>query len=174
MIFFTADTHFGHSNIIRYCNRPYSNIHDMDEDLIKKWNSVVKKNDTTYVVGDFAWNNPLKYVDRLNGKITLIAGGHDYRWKSKFNCFDSVFDSLTICPRNQTIVLSHFCYRVWNKSHYGSWHLFGHSHGKLEPIGKSWDVGVDTNNFFPLSLDDIEEIMKNRPDNFNLMERKNG
>jgi calcineurin-like phosphoesterase family protein len=59
--------------------------------------------------------------------------------------------------------------RVWPRSHYNSWHLFGHSHGKLEPVGKSWDVGVDKNNFIPLSLTQIEKIMEKRPDNPNFV-----
>ena len=57
--------------------------------------------------------------------------------------------------------------RVWPKSQYNSWQLYAHSHGNLDPIGKSWDVGVDVNNYEPLSFDEIESIMKKRPNNFN-------
>jgi calcineurin-like phosphoesterase family protein len=61
--------------------------------------------------------------------------------------------------------------RVWPRSHYNSWQLYGHSHGRLEPVGKQWDVGVDNNNFYPVSFDQLVEIMKNRPDNFNLVKK---
>jgi len=142
----------------------------MDETLIKNWNERIQPRDLVYVIGDFSWKNPEIYVKQLNGRIILIAGGHDYRWKSKFGCFEKVYDALTIYIHNHPVVLCHFCFRVWNKSHYNSWHLFGHSHGKLEPIGKSWDVGFDLNGKL-LSEDDIVEIMNNRPDNPNLVRR---
>lgn len=173
MEFFISDTHFGHSNILKFCQRPFLDVQDMDEKLIKNWNSIVSEKDIVYHLGDFSWRNPELYREQLNGKIVLIKGGHDYRWNAKlFSNFVETCDSKTICLRKQVIVLSHFCYRVWNKSHYGSWHLYGHSHGKLEPIGKSWDVGVDVNNFKPLSMDEIVDIMKNRPDNPNLIRKE--
>jgi calcineurin-like phosphoesterase family protein len=59
--------------------------------------------------------------------------------------------------------------KVWAKSHYNSWQLFGHSHGKLEGVGKQMDIGVDTHNFYPYSLDEIRTIMKTKPDNSNLL-----
>jgi calcineurin-like phosphoesterase family protein len=62
--------------------------------------------------------------------------------------------------------------RTWARSHYNSWQLYGHSHGKLEPIGKQWDIGVDNNNYYPVSFDQITEIMKTRPDNPNLIKRR--
>lgn len=61
--------------------------------------------------------------------------------------------------------------RVWHRSHFNSWQLYGHSHGKLDPVGKQWDVGVDNNGFYPLSFEDIELLMKVRPNNFNLLKR---
>ena len=71
----------------------------------------------------------------------------------------------------QAIVLCHYCMRVWPKSHYGSWQLFGHSHGGLPGVGKQMDVGVDTNSYYPYSLGEIKEIMKDKPDNFNLVKK---
>ena len=169
MRWFTADTHFGHKNIIRFCKRPFSNINEMNEVLIERWNKKVLSDDTVYVVGDFAWDNPKKYLDRLKGNIILIAGGHDYRnWRS-FQYFRKVERTENIYIDGVPVILSHYCFRVWDKMHYNSWHLFGHSHGKLEPIGKSWDVGVDNNNYDLLSEEDIVRIMKERPDNPNLI-----
>ncbi len=82
MIFIIADTHFGHANIIKYCNRPFNDVVSMDEKLIKNWNSVVKPNDIVYHLGDFAFknyqnSNITNLVNKLNGKIYLIRGNHD-------------------------------------------------------------------------------------------------
>ena len=79
-IFFTSDTHFGHENIIYFCKRPFKSVEEMDEALIKNWNSVVGKNYIVYVVGDFALCGKQKIIEignRLNGHKRLILGNHD-------------------------------------------------------------------------------------------------
>ena len=79
-IFLIGDCHFGHRNIIKYCNRPFKDVEDMNEQLIKNWNSVVGKNDTVYVVGDFALCGKQKIIEigqRLNGRKRLVLGNHD-------------------------------------------------------------------------------------------------
>lgn len=80
MIFFTSDQHFWHNNVIRYCNRPYSNIDEMNEDLVNKWNSVVNPEDTVYILGDFSLAfRPVEiYPHRLNGTKYLVPGNHDF------------------------------------------------------------------------------------------------
>ncbi|MDE7165189.1 MAG: metallophosphoesterase family protein [Clostridiales bacterium] len=82
MIFFTSDLHLGHKNCIDYCDRPFSDVQEMDEALINNWNKRVKNGDTVYVVGDLVWESrdPLKYISRLNGKKVLIVGNHDIKW----------------------------------------------------------------------------------------------
>lgn len=169
--FFTADTHFGHHNIIKFCSRPFANIEEMDEILVERWNNVVKVNDIVYHLGDIAWgsNGILQYVPRLNGEIHVIPGNHDRINQSNAFVFNKVHPGyIDIKVSNhEPVTLSHFCMRVWHKSHFNSWHLYGHSHGMLEPVGKSWDVGVDANDYRPVHLDEIRQIMKNRPNNFN-------
>jgi calcineurin-like phosphoesterase family protein len=76
---------------------------------------------------------------------------------------------LEIREQRQHLTLCHYCLRVWPRSHFNSWHLYGHSHGTLPPIGKSWDAGVNTNDFTPLAFPQIQAIMKTRPDNPNLV-----
>lgn len=164
MIFFTSDLHLGHSNIIKYCNRPFKDIYDMDETIITNWNSKINKEDTVYVLGDFCFKNHQLYLPRLNGHINLIQGDHD-NYKSNRFLLNTVIEK-------QPITLCHWCLRVWAKSHYNAWSLFGHSHGRLPPIGKSWDVGVDNNKFFPLSFEDIKKIMENQPNNINFIGKK--
>lgn len=82
MIYFTADLHFGHNNILKLCNRPFKSIDEMDETLINNWNNKVKNNDTVYILGDLIWErcDPLKYLDKLHGKKVLIMGNHDKKW----------------------------------------------------------------------------------------------
>jgi calcineurin-like phosphoesterase family protein len=179
MIFFTSDQHFGHNNIIKYCKRPFNNINHMHEEIIRKWNSKVSPDDCVYVLGDFSFDNNSNIIEqfayKLNGKIFLLRGDHgkiNFNIPRKLNIVDPIIELVPTFPLTNiktTITLCHWCMRVWPKSHYNSWHLYGHSHGMLSPEGKSHDVGVDNNNFYPLSLDEIIEIMKIRPDNFNMI-----
>lgn len=139
---FTADTHFNHTNIIHYCRRPFSSIAEMNEALIASWNARVGENDLVYHLGDFAWGDWRPILERLNGDIILISGGHDKRWQKNYrDRFLQIADLMDIGIEGKSIVLCHYCLRVWNKSHYDSWHLFGHSHGRLPAPGKSLDVG---------------------------------
>jgi len=175
MFFFTADQHFNHERIINYCHRPFIDIVEMNETLINKWNNKVTPKDSVYVLGDFYFKDlpSYRYYDirnRLNGKIFLITGDHDDYIGSP-----SSYQLETKTPYlflNNQIALFHWCIRNWQRSHFNSWHLYGHSHGKLFPIGKSWDVGVDNNNFEPLSYREIETIMNNRPDNPNHIKKE--
>ena len=80
-IFFTSDLHFGHENVIRFDNRPFDTVEEMDEEMIKRWNAKVGKGDIVYVLGDFIWkaatNEAVSIIRRLNGQIILIKGNHD-------------------------------------------------------------------------------------------------
>jgi calcineurin-like phosphoesterase family protein len=158
MLFFTADEHFDHSNIIQLSNRPFSSVEEMNEKLISNWNEVVTAKDTGYIIGDFAFKNPEKHLARLNGKIIRIKGSHDNDIREPYML--SIYPGLRDEYGNpRTITLCHYSMRSWDRSHYASWHLFGHHHGKLEPYGLSFDVGVDTNNFYPYSLEDVVRKM---------------
>jgi calcineurin-like phosphoesterase family protein len=105
-----------------------------------------------------------EYVSKLNGQIYLIRGNHDnmkYIKTAKFGWIDKL---KTIKINDNPIVLCHFAMKVWDKSHYGSIHLYGHSHGILpdDPKSQSMDVGVDANGFTPINYDTILEIMKKK------------
>ena len=169
-IFFTADTHFNHANVIHYCRRPFSSITEMNEALIASWNGRVGKNDLVYHLGDFAWGDWRPILEQLNGDIILISGGHDKRWQKNYRArFLQTADLMDIVIEGKSIVLCHYCLRVWNKSHYDSWHLFGHSHGRLPALGKSLDVGVDGHDFAPWSWEEIKTYMAGRPHNENFL-----
>lgn len=173
-LFFTSDEHFDHFNILRFCDRPFTSIEEMNETIISNFNSVVPKKSTTIHGGDF-YLGPLKrdeitrnFINRLNGTHIFMMGNHD-RWLKGDIKIPYIID---VRLKDVNIVISHYAMRTWNRSHFNSWHLYGHSHGTLEPIGKSWDMGVDFNNFFPLSFEDVRGIMESRPDNPNLVKTK--
>lgn len=170
-IHFTADPHFQHANIIKYCNRPFKDVEEQDETLITNWNSVVRPDGIIYIVGDFGFGSLERILRRLNGTKFLVLGSHDKSAQSCSKYFAKMSPLMEITVEDQPIVLCHYAMRVWGKSHYGSWHLYGHSHGKLEGQGKSFDVGVDSHNFFPWSFEEIKKEMNSRPDNFNLRPR---
>jgi len=143
----------------------------MNAALIENWNSIVRPKDTVYHLGDFGFGDIGEILKQLNGKTFLIEGSHDAAALTYKDHFKTITPMLELSYQKQHIVLCHYCMRVWSRSHYNSWHLFGHSHGKLEPVGKSWDVGVDNNDFKPLSFDHVRAIMEDRPDNFNLVKK---
>lgn len=155
-VFFCADTHFDHKGILKHCNRPFSSVEEMNEAIINNWNSVVKKNDKIYHLGDFMLSTKYEeFVKRLNGEITLILGNHDHSQVARRVLEGRVCNTFVFKLNKHIIFLSHYAHRVWYNSHYGSGHLFGHSHGKLAPFGKSFDIGVDCNNFTPVSYEDV-------------------
>jgi len=190
----TGDTHFGHSNIILYANRPFVNrdtdlndhgkwknrdianqrAREMDEDLIRGCNSVVKQPDDVIVhLGDFSFGNAEYYVNRLNGQIWFVTGNHDKQMldflKTKPDKVRHLGNLAEIYINGWTAVLCHFAMRVWNKSHYGNIHLYGHSHGSLdEPESMlSMDVGVDCakkrlGEYRPFKPDEIIKVMSKR------------
>ena len=164
--FFSSDHHFGHKNIIRYCNRPFSSVEEMNEELITRHNEVVKDGDIVIIAGDFFFGNSMKkayeIINRMNGKCILLRGSHDSWIKRQKSFFKDIFEKKI---EEHYVVVCHYALRVWPRSHYGSWHLYGHSHGTLPSIGKSMDIGVDTNNFYPYSFEDIKRIMKEKEDN---------
>lgn len=161
MIYFTADTHFNHANIIKYQDRPFRNVHEMNEALIANWNAVVPVKSVIYHLGDFVFakkpEDVLKIVKRLNGQMKLIYGNHDdEKLLSKAGIEGKHLDFIKF--DKQRIQLCHYAMRVWNRSHKGSWHLYGHSHGNLEEADSlSFDIGTDANNFTPVSFAEVKK-----------------
>lgn len=161
MIWLTADTHLGHKNIIKYCDRPFSSVKEMDETILDNINRVVKPTDTLWHLGDFSFGSQSIYRNRINCKnVHLILGNHDYKASRRTfqDLFSSVNDLFVLNAHNHRFVLCHYAMLVWPHRHHGALHCFGHSHGNVKnPEPKSMDVGVDTNNFKPYS---IREVIK--------------
>lgn len=168
-VFFTADTHFGHRMIATKI-RGFSSSEEMDEVLIQKWNSIVKPGDRVYHLGDFSLTRDMiaakELAARLNGQIFLIRGNHENVAEHKDIAprFVWIKDYFFLKIDDQQIALSHYAHRVWNKSHHGSWHLYGHSHGSLkdDPNSRSFDVGVDCWGYRPLSFDEVNTVMSSK------------
>lgn len=167
---FTADTHFGHENIIKYDKRPFSCVDEMDDTIINVWNSLVRKHDFVWHLGDFCFKSeksPSWYLDRLNGRINIVWGNHDDQGsnctKRVSGLFETCQDYKYLLLNGQKIALFHYKCEVWRNSHHGSWHLFGHSHGTLPAHGKSLDVGIMNHFYRPIEFEEIEAIMKDRP-----------
>jgi calcineurin-like phosphoesterase family protein len=162
---FTSDTHFGHANIIRYCNRPYATVEEMDEALIQNWNSVVQPEDNVYHLGDIFFKmrkgRAFEILDRLNGNIHLIYGNHDHLARELNVRFVWKKDYFELRYPSNKIILSHYAFRVWNSMHHGTWHLYGHSHGTLpdDLNSLSFDAGVDVHGYKPITLTRVAEIM---------------
>ena len=173
--FFTADQHFGHANIIKYCSRPFQSSEEMDEIIIRNFNQVVKPEDITIHAGDFTLTKnreevQKRYVSRLRGTHIFLNGSHD-NWLRNDKSIQQIYQLRIKELNDQLIVACHYAMHVWPQSHYNSWHVYGHSHGRLQLHGKSYDVGVDNNYFYPVSLEQLVEIMRERPDNPNLVKQ---
>lgn len=133
--FFTSDLHFGHNNIIRYDNRPFSSIEEMDLELIKRWNNKVSKCDTVYILGDISWYNDEKTFEifsQLNGSKRLIKGNHDRTNGKIKNLFESIKDYDEIKINDTTLILSHYPIHMYNHHYHGAIMLYGHVHNSKE------------------------------------------
>ena len=166
--FITSDTHFGHANIIKYSNRPFASLEEMDRELIARWNAKVPKNAVVYHLGDFALALPDRVHEilrQLNGRIRLLWGNHDRVLRKDktlqgyFEWIKDYYESKT--PDGTKVIMCHYAFHVWNQHHHGSWNLHGHSHGSLKDEGiRRLDVGVDTHpNYEPYSFAEIEAKM---------------
>lgn len=173
-IFFTSDHHFGHTNILKFCDRPFRDIAEMNEELIHRWNERVAPDDEVYHLGDFALSTPdrtAEILDRLNGTKYLIVGNHEgaaLNCRTKFQWIKE-YHELKV-PDNdcsngvRRIILFHYAMRVWRGDFRGAWHLYGHSHNNLpeKDDSLSFDVGVDAHDFYPISYVEVKARMQRK------------
>ena len=154
---FTSDTHFGHANIIRHCARPFRDVAEMDAALIANWNAVVRPADEVWHLGDFAYRSARpaeSYLRQLNGRVHLVWGNHDDEETRKLPLWASSQPYAEVMVEGQRLVLFHYALKIWNRSHRGALHLYGHSHGRLLGDAHCCDVGVDNPawGYRPVSL----------------------
>lgn len=167
-IFFTADQHFFHEGIIRHCERPFEDAAGMNEALIDHWNSVVPESGLVFVLGDIFYKSGSlaqcrDIMARLNGRKVLIAGNHDLFHRQEYldMGFTEARDYLELLAGWRRIVLSHYPLLEWNGFYRGAWHLHGHALGRSSHFSsRVLDVGVDAQNYRPVSLERVSELLK--------------
>lgn len=169
MIYYIADPHLGHENIISFCGRPFSSAEEMDKMLIANWRAVVQPNDDIYVLGDLIFKspNPEAYLKQLTGRIHLIRGNHDTFLKNKAleRYFVSIDDMLTVADEGRRVFLCHYPVAEWPGYYRDAYHLFGHIHNAknraaeiMETLPRCYNVGADCIGFMPRTLTQIIEI----------------
>lgn len=171
MIFLTSDTHAGHANIMQFARRPFSSVEEMDQALIDNWNAVVSDNDDVYHLGDLALGSKAfirQFVSQLKGRIHLIMGNHDHHniaGTSLTSLFAEVCEGKVLRYAHRHIFLNHYPLLCWPGTYEHAPQFHGHVHLRPGYDGadrrlmadvasvRQYDVGVDLNNFTPISLD---------------------
>ena len=183
-IFFSSDQHFGHRNVVKFCNRPYADEKEMGKALIENWNNVVGPDDIIVTMGDFFWFNDSqsikKVVNQLNGTIYMVLGNHDKKESfrrcdpEKLIILDGISHIFLRCEdenrwyeKTFEIVCCHYPLMTWSHRDRGAINLFGHIHSgwmrscddydQMLPLwrGQQLDVGVDNQNFTPVVFEDV-------------------
>ena len=169
MVYFTADLHLGHSNIIRLCDRPFSSVDEMDVTLIRNWNNTVTHRDEVYILGDFTMKPAAEahdYLAALHGRKFFIRGNHD-RFLNNFEPYEKdlewIKDYFVLRYEGKKFVLFHYPIAEWQDYYHGAIHLFGHIHlspesaSRVDRSGRTLNVGVDCHGFRPVSIRQIIE-----------------
>jgi len=153
-LFFTADTHFGDHRTLNIHRRPFASVAEMDEALVAGWNAVVGPADEVWHLGDVARRaaDVAGLLARLNGTKHLVRGNNDPAGTGEAAGWASVQDYAELTEGDARLVLCHYPFRSWNGQHRRAIDLHGHSHGKLKPMLRQFDVGVDARGFRPTSL----------------------
>lgn len=187
-VWFTADTHFSHKNILKYTHRPEvfgldleseTFIEEHNQWLIDKWNSTVGKKDTVYILGDFSFANQeetKKILEKLHGIKHIVYGNHDMSARKLTNYFESCSDIKEVIFKKSTypfleedfsVEMCHYPILSWNRRNYGSCMIHGHCHGNIDDINKASnelrvDVGIDGSlaNYEFISLEDLYYYFK--------------
>lgn len=170
MIYYIADMHFGHANIIKYCNRPFKSVEEMDSVLVRNWQKRVKEDDTVYIVGDIIYGhkNPEVILEQLPGKKILIEGNHDRSWKKKVDVekyFEDIELMAEIKDNGIRVVLCHYPLMTWFEFGKGTYHVYGHIHDNINvpywsllmEMEDALNAGADINNFYPVTLEELIE-----------------
>ena len=168
MNFYIADTHFGHKNVLKFDNRPFASVDEMDRVLIEQWNAVVGSDDDIYIIGDFCYRStkePLWYLKQLKGRKHLILGNHDeylLRDEKVMEEFVSVNNMVRIKDGTYSIVLCHFPLAEWYGYYRKTWHIYGHIHNKkqkcyqfLEHEERALNAGCIINHYTPVTIEQL-------------------
>ncbi len=158
MIYFTGDTHFGDARVLRIDRRPFPNMPDHDAALISNWNSRVSPEDEIWHLGDFAVKRAgfaEQPLSQFHGQKHLIVGNNDPAETTKATGWASVQHYAELTIDGQRLILCHYPFRTWNQMGKGSVNLHGHSHGRLKPMPRQFDAGVDPRGLRPTTLSEL-------------------
>jgi calcineurin-like phosphoesterase family protein len=165
-LFFTADHHFGHGGARGLFRRPFASVAEMDRAMVARWNAVVAAGDEVWHLGDFAVRQPAarmaELLDGLAGTKHLIVGNNDGPATTGLAGWTSVQHYAEIEEDGAFLVICHYPLRSWHRMARGALNLHGHSHGRLAPLPRQVDVGVDAFDFRPVTLADIHEHLRRR------------
>lgn len=178
MIYFTADLHFGDATVLGGGQRPFAAVHHMNDTLIDRINERVTPRDTLYILGDFVCGLSAREVERLRARIAcehirLVLGNHDdvFAAPELAGLFERVADYEEILPgyfHGTRAILSHYPMLSWNGKRRGAIMLHGHIHSSGSAYNRAnrdrgilrYDVGVDANDYAPVSRDEILAFFK--------------
>jgi calcineurin-like phosphoesterase family protein len=158
MLFFTSDTHFGDTRVLRIDRRPFKTVAAHDEALIRFWNEAVKPSDELWHLGDFARGSAERVAEllaALNGRKHLIIGNNDPPTTVTAIGWASIQHYAEMTVDGQLLILCHYPFRTWNQMGKKSINLHGHSHGRLKKMPRQYDVGVDPQALRPATLQQI-------------------
>ena len=155
-VWFTADTHFGHAGALSLYRRPFASVAEMNAAMIARWNETVRPDDDVWHLGDFALRTSAPaaaaVLDALNGRKHLITGNNDPPEIASLPNWSSVQPYAEITIEAHRLILCHYAFRTWNGMAKGALNLHGHSHGRLKPLPRQTDVGVDARDFRPIAV----------------------
>lgn len=155
-VWFTADTHFGHAGARTLYRRPFASTAEMDAAMVARWNATVAPEDTVWHLGDFALRMTAEaagaLLERLHGRKHLVTGNNDPPAIAALPDWASVQAYVELTLDDTRLVLCHYAFRTWNGMAKGALNLHGHSHGRLRPLPRQVDVGVDVWDFRPVAL----------------------
>lgn len=168
MILYTSDLHFGHANILKHDNRPFTDVDEMDRTLIELWNARVQPDDTVYIIGDVCYRSEHPadwYLSQLMGHKFLVLGNHDLAVLNNpkaLQCLEGVDKMMFIKDGDNQISLCHYPLAEWNAYYHGSYHIYGHIHndkGETYAImrnkERALNAGCMINNYMPVSFNEL-------------------
>ena len=193
VVYFIADTHFGHENIIRFSNRPFTNVEEMNRIMLQSWNARVRSEDDVYIIGDFWFNGgqggkhypdeALRFVKQLKGQKHLVVGNHDKKALSDphFRAeFVEIADIIKISHKGQRVILCHYPMLAWEGSRREAWHIHGHLHARrneasdyLRTQERALNAAAEIVQYIPATFDELaryNEIFKSQPNSAMLNE----
>jgi calcineurin-like phosphoesterase family protein len=158
MLYFTSDTHFGDPRVLRVDRRPFATVAEHDRALIENWNAVVGAPDEVWHLGDFARGDAGRIaalLEQLNGRKHLVIGNNDGAATIAAPGWTSVQHYAELRLEGKLVILCHYPFRTWNQMGKGALDFHGHSHGRLTPVPRQYDVGVDAQALHPVTFAEV-------------------